>query len=108
MRARCHAAMARLVACLQALIEELAFHRVAREAVRGSEMLARGVISAAAKLKLAQRRRVERISGEAGAVRYRGDFFKAALGAVALGDRNGAIERDDRRGTDRHQRVVER
>jgi len=91
-----------------ASIEETALHRVARQSERRPEVLARGLIPAAAKLELAERRRVERICSEAIAVGNGADRFEPTLRSLALRDRNGAVERDDRRRAYCHQRVVER
>jgi hypothetical protein len=61
----------------------------------------------AAKFKLAKRRGVERICGEAIAVGNRADLFEPTLGTLVLRDRDGAVEGDNRGRTYRHQRVVE-
>ena len=95
------------LARVNAPIEKSAFHRVARERKRCLEMRARGRVLSATKLELAQRGGIERIGGEAIAVLDRVDFRKPAFGAVALRNRDGAIERDNRGGPDRHQRVVQ-
>jgi len=88
-------------------IEEAALHRVARECDGCSEVLARGLVPPAAQLKLAKRRRVEGIRGEAIAVGNGADLFEPTLGPLILRDRDGTVQRDNRRGTYRHQRVVQ-
>jgi len=72
-----------------------------------SEVLARGLVPPAAQLKLAKRRRVEGIRGEAIAVGNGADLFEPTLGPLILRDRDGTVQRDNRRGTYRHQRVVQ-
>ena len=71
-----------------ALLDELSLHGIAREAERRSEVLAGDFISPAVKFELAQRGMEERVGGE----------------AIAAGD--GAVQRNDRGRTYRHQRVV--
>jgi hypothetical protein len=46
------------------------------------------------------------ISGEAIAVLNRADRLEPVLRSIALRDRNGAVERDNRGTTDRGQRIV--
>jgi hypothetical protein len=60
----------------------------------------------AAQLKLAKRRRIKWISSEAIAVLNRADRLEPVLRSIALRDRNGAVERDNRGRTDRGQRIV--
>src|SRR5260370_15368434 len=91
-----------------ALIEELAFHWVACAGERFSEVRARNLVPAASKLKLAKGGEVERIRGEAIAVGNRADLFEPTLGTLVLGDRDGAVQRDNRGRTYRDQLVVER
>src|SRR5260370_4317699 len=91
----------------EALIEKTALHRIARQRQRRTEVLARGRVSPAAKLKLAERRGVKRIGGEAISVFDRADRLEPALQTVALRDRYRAVERHDRGRTYRHQSVVE-
>src|SRR5262249_51058046 len=88
-------------------LEEPSLHGVTRERERGSEVRARNFVPPAAQLELAERREVERIGGEAIAVGDRADRFEPALGTLVLRDGDGAVERDDRGRTNRHQRVVE-
>jgi hypothetical protein len=45
------------------------------------------------KLKLAKRRKVERVRGEAVAVLYRADLIESTFQAVAPGNGDGAVER---------------
>ena len=82
-------------------------HWVACEGQRGPEMLASSVAATAAKLQLAHRCKVERITGEALAACNRADLFKPALRAITQPNSDGAIEGNDRRGTQLHQSVVE-
>ena len=65
-----------------ALIEESALHRIARQSERCAEVLARGLVPPAAKLKLAQCRGVERICGKGVAVDNRADLFEPTLGTL--------------------------
>ena len=60
----------------------------------------------AAQLKLAKRRRIKWTSSEAIAVLNRADRLEPVLRSIALRDRNGAVERDNRGRTDRGQRIV--
>src|SRR5262249_60823698 len=71
-------------------------------------MVARNAMLPAPKLKLAHRREVKGITGKTVALRDRVDLLQPALRAIALRDRDGAVERDDRGRTDSHQRVVKR
>ena len=95
------------VARANALFEELPLHRVAGQRQRRTEVLARRVVSPAAQLKLAKRRRIKRVAGKAIAVLDRSDHFEPMLRTIALRDRNGAVECHDRGGTYRHQRIVQ-
>ena len=45
------------------------------------------------KLKLAKRREVERVRGEAVAVLYRADLIESTFQAIAPGNGNGVVER---------------
>lgn len=65
---------------VHALLEGSPLHGVARQRERCSEVLARGLAPSAAKLKLTERRVVERIGGDAIAVGDRMDLFEPALG----------------------------
>jgi hypothetical protein len=91
----------------QAVIEELAFHRVARQSERCTEVLACALVPSTAKLELAKCRGVERICGEAITVGDRADLFEPALGTLGLCDRNGAVECNDWGRTYSHQPIVE-
>src|SRR5262245_6971077 len=91
-----------------ALIEETTLHGVTRERKRSSEVLACCLVSAAAKLKFGACGRIERIGRETIVVSNRIEFFQAAFRTVALGDGDRAVERDNWRGTNCDQRVVER
>src|SRR5215813_1728649 len=51
-----------------ALFEELPLHRVAGQRQRRTEVFARRVVSPAAQLKLAKRRRIKRVAGKAIAI----------------------------------------
>src|SRR5262249_51781117 len=95
-------------ACTEAPLQEFALHRVARQGKRRSKVLARNAMLPAAKLELPHCRSVEGIAGKASAVRDRTYLFQPTVGAISLRDRNRTIERDNRRRTDRQQRVVER
>src|SRR6516164_2955098 len=89
-----------------ALFEELPLHRVAGQRQRRTEVLARRVVPSAAQLKLAKRRRIKRVAGEAIAVLDRTDHFEAALRTFLLRDRYGAVECHHWRRSHRHQQVV--
>ena len=89
-----------------ALLEETALHGIAREAERRSEVLAGDFISPAVKFELAQRGMEERVGGEAIAVGDGANLFEPAFGAFVLRDGDGAVQRNDRGRTYRHQRVV--
>src|SRR5262249_79855 len=91
-----------------ALIEETTLHGVARQRERRSEVLTRCLMPAAAKLKFAARRRIERICSETIAVCDRVELFESVLWAIALGDSDGSIERNNWRGTNCNQSIVER
>src|ERR1700686_1254591 len=95
------------LACAHALLEESPPHRVARERERGLEMIATDIAPAAAKLELAERREIEGIPGKAIATCDGADLLESTLGTLVLRDGDGAVEPDDRRGTNRHQRVVQ-
>jgi len=95
------------LACVNALIEESAFHRIARQRQSRAEVLARDFVAPTAQLKLAKGRRVKWIASEAIAILDRADRFEPMLRAIALRDRNGAVECHDRRRAYRHQRVVQ-
>src|SRR5262249_57599238 len=69
-----------------ALIEETTLHGVARQRERRSEVLTRCLMPAAAKLKFAARRRIERICSETIAVCDRVELFESVLWAIALAD----------------------
>ncbi len=58
-------------------------------------------------LELAERRMVERIVLHALDADDGMNLFETSLRTLALRDRDGAIERDDWRGPDGHQRVVQ-
>src|SRR6516164_1585542 len=88
-----------------ALFEELPLHRVAGQRQRRTEVLARRVVPSAA-LKLAKRRRIKRVAGEAIAVLDGTDHFEAALRTFLLRDRYGAVECHHWRRSHRHQQVV--
>src|SRR5262245_1311209 len=89
-----------------ALFQELPLHRVAGQRQRRTEVLVRRIVLPAAQLKLAKRRRIKRVAGEAIAILDRVDRFKPTLRTVALRDRYGAVESDNRRMPHRHQHVV--
>jgi hypothetical protein len=95
------------LACANALIEESAFHRIARQRQSRAEVLARDFVPPTAQLKLAKGRRVKWIASEAIAILDRVDRFEPTLRTIALRDRNGAVERHDRRRAYRHQRIVQ-
>src|SRR5438309_9716736 len=92
----------------EAVLEKAAFHRIAREGERGAEVPARGVRPAAAKFKFAERGMIKGIVGEPLGIRNGVNLFEAAVGAIALRDGDGTIERHDRRRANGHQFVVER
>ena len=88
-----------------ALLEESPLHRIARQRERGLELIATDLAPAAAKLELAERREIEGIPGKAIATGDGADLLESTLGTLVLRDGDGAVERDHRRRTDRHQRV---
>src|SRR5215472_2947449 len=92
------------LACANALIEESAFHRIARQRQSRAEVLARDFVPPTAQLKLAKGRWVKWIASEAIAIL---DRVEPTLRTIALRDRNGAVERHDRRRAYRHQRIVQ-
>ena len=75
------------LAFANALIEESAFHRIARQRQSRAEMLARDFVPPTAHLKLAKGRRVKWIASEAVAILDRADRFEPTLrppGAVLV------------------------
>jgi hypothetical protein len=94
------------LACANTLIEESAFHRIARQRQSRAEMLARDFVPPTAQLKLAKGRRVKWIASQAIAILDRADRFEPMLRTIALRDRNGAVECHDRGRAYRHQRIV--
>ena len=90
-----------------ALFEEVPLHRVAGQRQRRTEVFARRVVSPAAQLKLAKRRRVKWIASKAVAILDRVDRFKPTLRTVALRDRYGAVESDNRRWPYQDQRIIQ-
>jgi hypothetical protein len=82
------------------------FEESARQSERRPKVFARGLEAAAAKLKLAERSRVERISSKAIAVNDRANLIEPPLGSFALSNRDGPVERHDRRRLNRHQQVI--
>jgi hypothetical protein len=105
------AAIELLVACLLPIatfarvdpsIKKSALHRAACRSKGCTEVPARDLLTTATKLKLARRRKVEWVRGEAVAVPYRADLFESTFRAVGLCNGDGAVERDDRGGTYRH------
>ena len=89
-----------------ALLEKLSLHGIARERERRSEVLAGDFISPAVKFELAERGVEERVGGEAIAAGDGANLFEPAFGAFVLRDGDGAVQRNDRGRTYRHQRVV--
>src|SRR5262245_17961927 len=94
------------LAFANALIEESAFHRIARQRQSRAEVLARDFLPPKAQLKLTKGRRVKWIAGEAVAILDRANRFEPALRTIALRDRNGAVECHHWRRSHRHQQVV--
>ena len=90
-----------------ALLEEPSLHGIAGDGQRCSEMLIRGFASTAAKLEIAQRGEVKRIGGQSIRPGNGVNLFEPTFGTFVLRDRDGAVEGDDRRRANRHQRVVE-
>ena len=95
------------LAFANALIEESAFHGIARQRQSRAEVLARDFVAPTAQLKLAKSRRVKWIASEAVAILDRANRFEPTLRTIALRDRNGAVECHNRRRAYRHQRVVQ-
>ena len=85
-----------------ALFEKGALHRVARKGERCSKVRTGSLVSPAAQLKFAKRSFVKRICGQAVAIRNRAYCRKATFGAIALCNRNGAIQFDNWRRSYRH------
>jgi hypothetical protein len=88
-------------------MEELAFHRIARQSQRRAEVLARNVMAPTAQLKLAKGRRVKWVASKTIAILDRLDRFEPTLRTIALRDRYGAVERDNRRRPYQDQRIVQ-
>ena len=88
------------------LLDELSLHGIACEGERRSEVLARDFISPVVKFELAERGVEERVGGEAIAVGDGAHLFEPAFRAFVLRDGDGAVQRNDRGRTYRHQRVV--
>lgn len=70
-------------------------------------MASRDRMPPAPQLELSQRRLVERVRAEPVAIGDACNLFEAALGTLVLSNGNGAVERNDWRGPDAHQRVIE-
>src|SRR5665213_2000511 len=87
--------------------EKLALHRVARTCPRREKVVVRDIAVAESMLELTERSEVERIFREAIDIRYRRNLGKPALRSIALCYGYRAIERDDRRRTNRHQCIVQ-
>ena len=77
------------------LFEESSLHRVAGEPECNPKVFARDLVSPAPQLKLAERRMIERITGEAVRVSDRANLFKSARWTLVLRHRDGAVERDN-------------
>jgi hypothetical protein len=88
-------------------LEESAFHRIARQRQRRAEVLARDFVAPTAQLKLAKGRRVKWIASKAVAILDRVNRFEPTLRTIALRDRYGAVESDNRRRPYEHQRIVQ-
>ena len=95
------------LAFANALIEESAFHGIARQRQSRAEVLARDFVAPTAQLKLAKSRRVKWIASKAVAILDRVDRFKPALRTVALRDCYGAVESYNRRRPYQNQRIVQ-
>src|SRR5262249_53887985 len=89
-------------------LEKSAFHRVACQSKGRLKVPARDLVPSAAKLKLAERRRVKWIRSKAVVILDRVDLFEPPFRTLLLRDCDGAVERDDRRRMYRHQRIVQR
>src|SRR6185295_9730230 len=94
------------IARSDAALKVLAFSGVSRERERGAEMESRRVAPLTAKLHVPERRKIERIGGQAIAVLNRVNRIEATLRPFGLGDRNGAAQRDHRRRAKRKQQVI--
>jgi hypothetical protein len=90
----------------QALPEESPLHWIARAGERRPKMLARNLVSPAAKLEFAEGCEVERIGGKPIRVSHRANLFEPSLRAFVLGDGDGAVKGNDRGWTYLHQCVV--
>ena len=85
------------LACANALMEESAFHRIACQRQSRAEVLARDFVAPTAQLKLTKGRRVIWITSETVAILDRVDRFEPTRRTIALRDRYGAVESDNRR-----------
>ena len=90
-----------------ALVEESALHRVARQSERCSEVLARRLVPPTPKLKLAERGVVERIAREAIRVSDSMYLFEPAFRTFVLRDGDGPVQCYDWRRTNGQQLVIE-
>ena len=81
---------------VESLLQEAAFHRIAGPRERGSKMLPRTCLSVTSMLQLAECRVVEGIAFHPFDAGDGVNLFEAALRTLALGDRDGSVERDDR------------
>jgi hypothetical protein len=79
---------------MDAPLEELPLHIVARERLRSSEVFTSHLDPPLAKFELPESCVKERITGEAIAVRNVSNLFEASFRAIALPDCDRAIERD--------------
>ena len=95
------------LAFANALIEESAFHRIARQRQSRAEVLARDFVPPTAQFKLAKGRRVKWIASEAVAILDRANRFEPTLRTIALRDRYRAVESDHRRRPYQDQRIVQ-
>lgn len=81
----------------ETMVQKASLEIVAGEGVRPAKLLRGEIALAAPKLELAEGREVEWVTGEAPSVRDGPKLRQAALGSVALRNRQRALERDHRR-----------
>src|ERR1700677_5176310 len=83
--------------------KELAFQRIACQRKRCAEVFAGCLMPSTAQFKLTQCRRIEWVCGKTIAVNNRTHLFESALRSVMLGNGDGAVKRNNGRGTHGHQ-----
>ena len=92
--------------CLQALGEEVAFRVVASVSKRRAEMTARMLVPLGAKLELTERRPIEWVRIETIPMGDTLDLLEPPIRSISLSDCDSAVESDDRRRANHHQRIV--